>query len=379
MKVKQGLPPILWILVGLLFVAAMSFSFGAQEEHAVPSATSFAPSGTSILAELLREEGHMVKVEKLRAPALDLNAVYILFVTDQKRPSPSVEKFRTQISNLASRGARVVIFGVPDEFLEASKQLINSPKPVLVINRETKAQLWINTFGIDSPAWSRFTEDSGQSIWHEQSDYASLASLGNGLVAFTPHGILGTNRFIDRNSNAEFCLSIIHAVMRPTDRVLFSEASFGQGEDPDLFAILGPWSVGVWRQLLAMAVLFIVMSGWRFGFPSESRLNQTGGKELVNGLTEVLKRGNQLSTVLELAQLRVGQRLRSNLKLATDASEEELLRKADDLALSTLTDLKSLGQSSGWTPAQVFAAVRNAEVASNGVSSAAEIGPNQKG
>jgi hypothetical protein len=149
-----------------------------------------------------------------------------------------------------------------------------------------------------------------------------------------------SNRFIDMADDAEFVLSTIDLLARPGDRLVFTEASFGNVSEPGFFETLGPWAVSAWRQVIVVFLVLVFSLGKRFGYPEERRRVVQSSRDLADAFGNLLRRSKRVDLTLQMAATRLDQQLRLYLRIPRDASEGERNRVLPEPIIKGLARLE---------------------------------------
>lgn len=350
---KRGFPTIVWVLLGLLGLSAFMLSLGQRDLFANPAMTSYGPSGTSALAQLLRDRGHLVEVDRRPRPKLGANDVALAFTDydplSSDVESKSLETIGEALRKHAENGGNVVLIEIPKQFQDVSRRLINAtPDKVKDLGRNREYEVtadFVPTAAVRLPV----TEDDDFSIqlWSAgENDFVRGYRIGKGNVLLVSGGIGFTNRFIDRLDNAAAGISIVEllAKKKPGSRVVFTEAAFGNERVPGLLDTIGMWAVASWYQVLFLGVVIVFTLGRRFGYAEVDPVRQRGARELLDAIADTYLRGRHAQVALRIILARVESDLRAALRLGRDfeisARDERLspeLRQAMAEAYAALT------------------------------------------
>ncbi len=365
---KRGLPSIVWILLGLLAVSALVMALGNHDLDTNPSTAYYGPSGSAALRELLDREGIPTKVDLRSQPELGAHDIVVCFVIPQNRTDESSDedKIEKAIDDHLKSGGRVVGFGIPSNFAGASKSALKLGETRVensmfgtkykLLGAQPIEDTWLSDYIDDENTvavglWS--TLDKKQCVW--------LTQVGKGKLMYTDFGLVATNRYLDRSDNAAFVDSLIQSLYRPGDRVVFTEASFGNAVNPGLLETIGAWALAAWRQLLLIFAVIVYSLGKRFGFPSETRSVQRGDRDLVDAIGRTMLRGKNTNAALASAHHRLDRRLRQDLRLPADASEGELYRLIPENVRKDLHDVDVAQYQDDVRPKQALQLIQKAE------------------
>jgi len=300
-----------WALLGLLVLSGGLLYLGQREGVPQPSADSYNPSGSRALAELLRQSGFRVRVERSSKPTFEKSDLAVAFKigADEYLPagvSGSQETpLRGRIRSHLEAGGRVLILHLPYRFDTASKHAFENQHQVFLHSNESEAQDFVVSAGeslTESIAYDPLVEDEpGLGIAFDEAslEFARLSSYQEGTVGSVYDATGFTNRFLDREDNAAFALWIVSMLNPGKDRVVILEAMHSAPIDPGLLSMLGPWAVGGWWQCVLLFLVIAYSLGRRFGLPEVDRREQRGGRELVDAYADVLGRARMARIALK--------------------------------------------------------------------------------
>lgn len=349
---KRGMPVVVWILLGLLGLSAFMLSLGQRDLYANPSSISFAPSGASVLTQLLRDRGHQIDIDRRPRPNLSKDDVALAFADYNPMitgETDSLETIGKSLRHHAEEGGSVVLIEIPKNFQDLSRQILSNP--LAEVHDLGKRRSYKLTVDLAPAAEVRIpvtdATDPSVVLWDAgESEYVRGYRVGKGNVLVVSGAIGFTNRFIDRGDNAATSISIIEllAKKKPGSRVVFTEASFGNVRAPGLLDVIGAWAVASWYQFIFLGVVVVFTLGRRFGYAEIDPTKQRGTRELLDAISDTYLRGRHAQVALRIVLARVESELRASLRLGRDfeisARDERLspeLRKAMAEAYAALT------------------------------------------
>lgn len=358
---KRGFPVVVWILLGLLGLAAFVLSLGQRDLFVNPSINSFGPSGTSALAQLLRDRGHRVDVDRRARPRLEKNDVALAFAeysSEAVTPEETndLDTIGESLRKHAESGGSVVIVELPKHYQDVSRRILNGGAVEADdIGRRQKYQVAFDDAPETQPLLTvTDSEDASVQLWTAaESDYLRGYRVGKGTVLVVKGGVGFTNRFLDRQDNAAASVSILELVARreAPGRIVFTEASFGNERTVGLLETIGMWAVASWYQLLFLFAVVIFTLGRRFGYAEVDPFRQRGARELLDAISDTYLRGRHAQIALRIILARVESELRAALRLGRDfeisARDERLspeMRQAMAEAYAALTWDRLRGQ-----------------------------------
>ena len=329
---KSGLPSIVWVLLGLLGMAACLLTLGQQDNLAEPASNSYGPSGTSALAEVLRHQGMQVETSNASNPRLLSEDVEVAFrVLDPElhidmQEDKQMTPFETHFLEFLKQGGTGIILPLSRDFLDASRVTLKTPSRTVstLAHREFK----VTDSGLNSnEASDRLlskVKTTSIPIWSDsKGSFLSAIQVGKGTLYLLQDGIGATNRFIDQQDNAKAYTQLFRVASKGSKRIVFAEASFGNVHNRGLLETVGPWANAAWQQLLFAGLVVAFTLGKRFGLPEEYRQPQRGSREYLDAIAETLKRTQSTRTVLKIALDQADADVRTVLKLAKDAPRIE--------------------------------------------------------
>jgi hypothetical protein len=318
------------VLVGLLVLAVGIISLGHVDTKARPSIDSYGPSGTAALASLLRERGFDVRVDRTSRPKMKSDELAVAFVTGAFAMSsvpvpapartPEAEEdlaFADTITQFAKNGGHLLVAEIDSNFQQAASDANALP----IVRNQEKATVTISKHGLLAyEGWSKDPHET----WVEPSQTAFVKSysIGRGVGIALADGIGMMNRYLDRNDNARFMVSLLEAAA-PAKKIVFLEAGFGEAVDPGLMESLGGWAKYGWTQLLLLCLVVAFTLGKRFGMPDVDRVVQRGQRELVDAVGSLYYRSRADKTAIGAVLKNADRDLRRSLKLSFDAAVEK--------------------------------------------------------
>lgn len=330
---RSGLPTVTWLLAGLIVIASGLISLGQQDESADPKAKSYGPSGVSAFAELLKRNGISVEISRESKPKLTKGDVAVAFkvIGEQKlnliddgskQPEPF---FDTQFWKFVENGGCGIILPLDKAYLDASQKTKEQPS-TLVTDLSTHETFHVSTGGnLNADVFEAPEDDSAElELWKdEDASFLRAFSHGKGAGLIVRDALGVTNRFLDKEDNAKAFMAIFSILTKSHKRVVFTEASFGNINDPGLLEAIGPWANAAWQQLIFLGIVIVFTLGKRFGTPDDVRLPQRGARELLDGISDTFKRNRATQAALATALRSADADIRLVLKLPKDATRAE--------------------------------------------------------
>ena len=362
MRRRGGLWAMAWVLLGLLILSSGLLVLGSRESTSQPSATSYGPSGTRVLAELLRETGYKVEISRLAKPKLRNGDLAIGFIVKQRQfnfggppDSPKDTPTKKAIRSHVESGGRALIFQVPSDFVSASKLANSSTHEISVPSSIHERNLSVSRGDTDSYESTELvsSETDGYTVGFAEGDqpWFRIFGKGKGILGVVYDATGATNRFIDRSANADSFDRIVRFLAQQGGRIVFIEALHSAPVDPGLIASIGSWASAAWWQVILLFMLICYTLGKRFGLPEVVRGRQRGGRELVDAYGDVLSRSNKPQIPLKKIVREVDREVRRRFSISADLSpvrRNEILPQglAEALSRSELASETDLSDAS---------------------------------
>lgn len=300
-----------WALFGLLALSGTLLYLGQREGIPQPSADSYNPSGSRALAELLRQSGYSVKVERSSKPVLQKSDLAIAFkvgmdeFTPQGASARQESPLRGRLREHLEGGGRVLLLHLPPRFDVASQYAFRNQHQVFRYTNESDAM----DFSVsasepfsENPAYDPLVEDEpglGIAFDDANTEFVRLSNYQEGTICSVYDAIGLTNRFLDRADNAAFSLWLFRMLNPEKGRIVILEAMHSAPVDPGLLSMLGPWAVGGWWQTVLLFLVVVYTLGRRFGLPEQDHVDQRGGRELVDAYADVMVRAKMSRVALK--------------------------------------------------------------------------------
>lgn len=294
-------------LIVLMLAGSTLLVFGQEGPDAYPSALNTKPSGLAAFYNLLRADGYDVVIDRDERPKLEGAGL----VVEVRQEAPKIDwsgivqgledeepTITKSLRTFSEGGGKILSLMMPADFSEASRAATR--KEVTLKGRK---------FAVSS------LPDAGESFLTTEA--------GKPPVVVAEVGLGVTNRFLGKEDNAAFYLSLFRGLAKPGSKVVFAEASFGNVQNRTLVDEFGSWAgIAIWQALLALGVgLFAI--GRRFGLPVPDRFNERGTSELVASMGSALHRSKRYDQALMILLDDAYDRMRRSLNapLGTDAAE----------------------------------------------------------
>jgi hypothetical protein len=340
---KSRLPIAVWVLVGILAIAAASLSLGQSESTATPSASSYGPSGSLAFADLLRVQGHNVEVTTDANPTVSPNDVLVAFDVFSERVGPFEKQLKHLLQQHIIGGGRVVVLQLRQNFQAATKVAETRVQDAqdyamgqpLKVNSDNEVKAY------DGSLLGQILDSLHNRVVVNKPDgpFAERYTMGTGSVLIVRDGIDATNRFLDKNDNAAVLLRALATEVKPHSHIVFLDAAAGNGTTSGVLETLGRWALAGWRQAILLFVVIAYSLGKSFGYPDEERKQQRGSRDLVDAVAYTYQRARASSVALRALLTDADLAIRRKLKLSREAPESEIRTLIPEPLAKALADV----------------------------------------
>ena len=355
----------MWILAGVLVMAAILFALAAPSKAIAPLSGSFEPGGGAAFAELLRQSGYDVSVARTVPFGANQNKTVVAFLDESLKLNPTgaiqqrldydpevsspVAPALTFLRRHLLAGGRSVILTYfdRDSSLEGNPNSGTGPATHGTGNEVTVKDAAGRSYNLVTSGASGSLEplakfDGTYTPWKaDEGLFGNLESFGPGVAAVIPHADLGINLNVDRGDNARFLLDVLSVVNPSKQPIILLDPAVTGGGAPGVLDVLGSWSKGVLMQAYVFAIVVIFTLGKRFGLAETFRMRQGGTRDLVDGIADVYYRSKAGKAALIQITDAEDRRVRRFLKLPADASR----RKRNDQLPDSV--VRAFGQAEG--------------------------------
>jgi len=341
-----------WILVGLLCVSGLLISAGSQDQTTHPSPLSYTPSGTMALADLLRSRGYRVKIDPSTTPSLGKNQVALAFY-DPGALSDDADTVKRHLEKEAEQGGTVIVLPFESDFPSASSSASNAVPATTSAGKSLNVN-GSDVFSVPKVPGDSYNDDGAEVNWFKQpngptqnllsingANFCTATPTGSGYLVQYEDAIGLTNRFIDKNDNAQAFMGVLSAVAPKGATIKFATGTFGDAETPGLLETIGSWAQAAWWQALFVLGVIVVSLNRRFGYPTPWKPAQRGGRELLDAIADTFSRARSSQSALMAANASIDATLRRNLRLPRDASEGERDRALPSSLSQALSELQA--------------------------------------
>lgn len=322
MKERGPFPVIVYVLLGVLAIAAGMMLLGRRAGNTEPSIGSFGPSGLHVFADLLREDGYEVVATRDPTPYLDPKKdVAVAVFVSQAGFTLSEGKFDEVLEAHVAMGGRYIHASLGANFAAVTRAARETELEPAYEGGKPRS-VYTEVQGRWTPDW--VDEDETAQIWNVSGAvWAALAPREKGEALYLADFAGATNRMIDRSGNAATYVQLFHAVAPKGSRLVFLEAVWGNASEPGLFETIGPWASLGWTQVLVLLGVIAYTLGKPFGVSADSRRKQVGQRELVDAYAGTLNRARATDIALQAVLTETDRRLRRALKMDSGLNNQE--------------------------------------------------------
>lgn len=306
MKTRSPLWTVAIALSGLLVITVGLMALGEHESETNPAAASNSPSGVSALQELFRRSGYKVAVDYRTKPQLQKGDIAVAFYKDgydygggfnTETQEKVADQTQQALSDFVRDGGSLISLPVGSDFRSASRQMLSTVIKVQSIDGRKANVNWNGNGATQLLAWE--TPKAEYPLWSTpNTPFVTVRRIGAGTDVVVAEGMMATNRFIDREENAAVLMDAVRVVAKPGSRVVFTEAAWGNADDPSLMELIGPWAKAAWMQILFLGLVIVYTLGKPFGLPNPERRKQRGSRELLDAIGHSLHRGRMTQFAL---------------------------------------------------------------------------------
>jgi hypothetical protein len=323
-----------WALLGVLLVTVALIFSAREDRQGYPSVTNMRASGYAAFAELLRRDGYQVRLERGVRPEFARDEVVIAVTRpyfnkddawDAPLSDPRLHPHEEQILQHLENGGAVIELINWEQFERASGQAVGARTVVSASDPARTYLLSLPNNPFETTTYA--TEATSYGAWFlGEYSYVDYTVHGDGMLVTVGEGLPLTNRFLDREQNAEFGLALVRSVAPRGSKLVFDESGIGNAEAPSVANTLGPWAVAArWQAILLFVVLLYTLSR-RFGLPETEKRAVRASRELFDAVSDVLRRTGNTGLALDNLLIECDQRMRRVLNAPGTMKRSDLLQ-----------------------------------------------------
>ncbi len=341
---SRPLVVVVFILLGLLGITAGLVLLGRRETQSKPSTNSYNPSGSLAFRSLLEQNGYHVSVTSSVRPRLSPRDLLVVFDyavnpedTFQRVLTRRVPDAKEGIERHLKAGGHVLLLPIEKDFRVATRAAQNSHTAIHPATQQNATPLIVSTStGVDPRSsvvsYVDLADGPMASLWIDAlgTHFSEAFAVGPGRIVAVRDGVFATNRFIDKNQNAEVAMRLVRSLAPDGANLVFDEAGFGTPVEPGMLETIGPWAEAMWFQLIFLFVVIVYTLGKRFGLPQDPRATQLGTRALLDAVADTFRRGRMTSVALQTTVRSTEARLRKAMRLPSDATLKDLHQRLPD-------------------------------------------------
>lgn len=356
------------VLAGLLVIGMIMLTIGQPERETNPSAENYGPSGLAALADLLRQSGYEVRLDRRERPRIRKDELAIAMDVEKEAGAEFLQEppqFEGILASFVSEGGTLLTGTAPKNFNTASKS--TSPVKASLVDESGRAREDGPHAQVSAGTWTVANlnpdpmESEVATVWLGGNQKLVQAyAYDAGLAYALGSSLFLSNRFLDKAENAKFALSLVSA-LAPEKKVVFVEAAAGNIVEPTLLEELGVWVKYGWVQFVFLAILIGYAAGKRFGLPILDVTRQRGQRDMVEAVGFLYHRSRADATALGAILRNADRDLRKSLKLSFDAPQTQRDDQLPDTLLAALDHAARVASIEVSPESQVLAAARRVE------------------
>lgn len=324
-------------LVGLLIISSLGLFYKPTNNSASLDPRSILPGGTFALVQLLRKQGYEVTMNHTIPSRTMKNTLVLLFIQSGNNSSEELFKNIDSKKKRSPLGKFWVAHGKAGgsaiELLEVSKSQQLPLHVPFVRVQDAKRRIYKTTILPANDLVNHiYTNGSIPGVVALSAPYKGQSVIdyfanSNSREAYIRNGEIALNRYLDQADNAALLLNTIKLIYSGK-KIFIEEATFSYQSDPTLSDVFGSWINGAELQALLLLGVIIFSLGNRFGFPEEERAFQRASRELLQGISQVMRRSKSNRPALEQIYIANDRLIRDRLgisRLASSADRNKIL------------------------------------------------------
>ncbi len=321
------------ILVVIMLTLMAIFSFSRTDETVFPSSQRFTPGGTAALAELLRADGYQVSFDLANHPVVKKNQLAIACIIAPEKPgildilnSGDKPKPRAHVGfgEFIKEGGQGLVLHFPPHLDEAHAK-VDETTTLTRTNRDSPP-MKISDSGLTGGDFDLESTSEYGLFAKGTETFAEVRSLGKGRYVEVLDAVGALNRYLPKAQNAEFLLSLVHALARPGSSIVFTEATFGNIKNKGVLGELGSWAVAFQWQFILLLIVVAFTVGVRFGAPVWEPSRARSTRDMVDAVADVYRRSHRNAYSLEVMRADAVERVRIAVGAPQGSLESDFLR-----------------------------------------------------
>ncbi len=298
MNLNRKFSAILTIFVGLVLFGILSLAGGRRDSESYPSSEHYGPSGLRALSELLTQEGYRIRIDRRSKPKFAKGDTVVAVLRNSSTENTAAEYERNEriiqaLADHSERGGNSLVGYLPSRFKDSSKSAAKTP----VSNpfQSLKKVMWVPEVTDLGLTNSNPTLPIWNGRWNATAEVYSA-----GVIVTLSNALPLTNRFLDREQNADVVLNTIRTVTKPGSTIVFAEGGF-EPVDPGFLGTIGPGAVAAWYQTLFVFAVIAYFGGKRLGLPDFRRIPQRSSRDLLDAMADTMQRSKSSRTAVRIA------------------------------------------------------------------------------
>jgi hypothetical protein len=316
-------------LAVLLAVLGVGLLLGSPDSDNATHSRSFGRSGTSVLAELIRQSGRKVISERsmyVDPPAGSL-AILPFLESDFGPDIESVLSGSNRVTTFAQAGGTVLALSIFPELTEVAT---------------ARQADWADGEKMEITALEGEPDDrsvfeaSYPLVTVEEASQASALRDGKGTIIRLADGYAAANSNIGELDNAAFILKLVELGSEPGGTIVFLDAYGGGGQVETPLTVFGRAGRAIGWQLILLGVVAFLAGFVRFGPVMPAKTRAAGARSLFDAFGELSRRQKRHSLALGLVTEELEARLRRAAGVTPQASQPDLIKKLPPEAAAAL-------------------------------------------
>ena len=327
----------------LLAAATLLFVFSGpsnENDHSVANTKS---GGLAAFAELLRDRGHTVVMDRRGLPRFQPGDFIVRVSGDLTASDLESGQFSSQqaamdrVDDHINSGATCLEFRIGT--MPKAESGTDTLAPVRVVKGNSVRQLSVGAKGdylmLGSPYMVPVVK-SGDKV------LIGIEARGEGTLVTVAPGHIATNRYIAKGDNAEVLIGLIDQFAPPKSRIVFPEALIGNVMQTTELDDLGPWANSAKWQFFLLVAVVVWSLGFRFGALMPVRAEARNTKEVLDAMASTLQKAKRRDHALFLLLDTAFDRIRTAVQATAGTKAEELTKLAGPRLATAINQIRQM-------------------------------------